>query len=388
MAKATKDDFDDILKKTSKDYDLPIGNLREIARATESLTTGNFAIDYATCVGGYPLGRIVELYGDPGSGKTTSALQAAACLQQQIIATGSDDVILYLDYENAIDPAYALALGLDMDHPSFLLAQPSFLEDGMNAAVRLIGTGRVRMAIWDSVAEMQPRALDEVEIGKASVAVRARLMSQSLSKLSPLVSQHRTCAIFLNHSMEKIDMMGASRGGPPAKTTPGGKALKYYSSMRVEFQQIKQNRKQVKDPFTGDTVTRVESTDVKVKMVKNKVGPPAREVTVRVRFGRGFDNLWSAVQVLIAHKILPSSAGYFYFDKGAAELAHPDMGVSGTGRPYIRGETDLTAFGDSHPDWLVRVADAAAKAVVEFGVVTSDDEDETPSLVAKDDLFD
>ena len=152
------DAFDSILAKAQKKYDLSVGPLSQIAQDATFISTGNIAIDHIIG-GGLPLGRSVELAGPPSSGKTTTALQTAAELQKIIIAGGDpsrgikpDDKILYLDYEQTIDQSYAKALGLDIDHESFLLTQPDTLEDGANLAVELIGTGRVRLVIWDSVA--------------------------------------------------------------------------------------------------------------------------------------------------------------------------------------------------------------------------------------------
>lgn len=374
---AGADEFLDILKGVSKEYDIRIGSLTDASIDVEAISTGNIVIDYATQIGGLPLGRIAELYGNPSSGKTTCALQTAANLQARIIAEGSDDAILYMDYENAIDPDYAYNLGLDMDHPSFLFAQPNSLESGMNAARKLIETGRVRLVIFDSVAAMLPSDLYDQETGKVNVALRARLMSAGLQVLVPLLHKHNTLAIFLNHSMDVIDMTGRA---PGQVTTPGGKALKFYASIRIEFKQIKQNRKSVTDPLTGEKVMRIESTDVKIKVTKNKVGRPMIEGVARVRFGAGFDNLYSAMQVLVGQKVVPNSAGYYYFDKEAAEYAHPEMAVSGTGRPNIRGEDSLFDFGQAYPEWAQKISNHASALVLKQGTVDVDEDDSEESV--------
>lgn len=357
---------DDLLVEFEKKSALKVGSLADVVTKTTGLSTGNLAIDWMTGVGGLPQGRITELYGLPSSGKTTTALQAAVNLQRQIIEAGTDDRILYLDFEKALDGDYAEALGLDLDHPSLLLAQPHWLEQGAEAALALIDTGKIRMSIWDSVAAMAPKRLVDGGFDQATSAMhRAKLMSGLMQTLASLLHQRNCAGVFINHLMESVEMTGRP-GLPPKTTTPGGRALKFYSSIRMEYKQGKNITSKLEDMLTGDETNQAVATQVYVKCVKNKVGPPFRTAELRSRFGMGFDNAWSAIQVLVAKRqIVAGSAGYFYFDAKNTSLAHPDMNVSGTGRPNVQGEANLLDFADEHPEWR---NDLIAAAVAELAV--------------------
>ncbi len=360
-------DLDDILKDVAKKFDVRVGAMSTVVSPTEALTTGNLAIDYLTGVGGLPIGRVTELYGQPSSGKSTTALQAAAALQQRILADGTDDRILYLDFEHALDEDYATSLGLDVEHPSFLLAQPSWLEQGAEAARKIIESGKVRLSIWDSVAEMTPKSVLESEFDRRTGAMeRARMMKELLARLTPLIYEHRCAGVFLNHAMETLEMGGGRPGMPPPETTPGGKALKFYASLRMSYKQVRQSKGKQRDALTGEVTDQVVAVDTKVKVTKNKLANPFREAVARVRFGQGFDNVWSAMQVLIAYKkVVLGAAGYHYFDaKNVPDLVHDDMARSATGRPTIHGEAAVLRFADEHPDWRATVI-ATAQAVIE-----------------------
>jgi recombination protein RecA len=376
-------DLDAILKDVAKKFEVNVGSMSSVVAPVESLTTGNLAIDYLTGIGGLPIGRITELYGQPAAGKSTTALQTAAEAQKRIITTGSDERILYFDYEHALDEEYAASLGLDVEHPTFLLAQPYWLEQGAEAARRIIASNKVRLCIWDSVAEMTPKSTLDAEFDRRTGAMeRARQMKELLARMTPLIDQHRCAMVFLNHAMESLDM-GGRPGMPPAETTPGGKALKFYSSLRMSYKQVKQIKGKHLDALTGEITDQVVAVDTKVKVTKNKLASPFREAIVRVRFGRGFDNIWSALQVLIAYKhVVLGAAGYHYFDsKHAPELAHPDMSRSATGRPTIQAEANVLKFADTHPDWREQVVKHAV------AVVEAQGEDTVPGGDAPTDPF-
>lgn len=375
-----KTDISAILKESKKKYDIDAGPMSRVAEETKAISTGSLAIDFITGVGGLPLGRSVELFGPPASSKTTTALMVAANHQKEIISKGLDEYILYMDYEQAMDPVYALNLGLDTDHESFIFAQPNLFEDGANFALDLIQTGKIRVVIFDSVAAMTPAALQEAEIGKVQVAPQARLMSVLMQKLNPILMDTGTLAIFINHLKEKVGI-----GGPagPVKTTPGGVSLKFYASMRIEYAPVSQIKGEVKDPLTGLKKSETVASNVKVKIVKNKVAPPYKEAVVRVRFGRGFDDMFTVKNVLAANKKITPGA-YLYFDK-SPELTHQDMEVSKEGKPYLHGEAAFIEFADAHPEWRDLVVETARKLIAETSTKVSSSEEsedsELPSLI-------
>ncbi len=299
--------------------------------------------------------------------------------QKKIIAEGSDDRILFMDFEQALDEDYARALGLDIDHKSFVIARPRELEQGCNLALKLIATGKVRLSIWDSVAAMVPHDIRVGDMEKNTIALQARELAKFFNKAVPLFAQTGCVGIFLNHEKDVISLNPMSA---PSTTTPGGKALKFYSSIRIQFKQAGNQRRQGVNPVTGEKSLLVVSTDVKVKVVKNKVSAPFKEAMVRSYFGHGYSNFMSAMTVLVNKKIVANSAGYFYFDKGAASLAHPAMAVSGTGRPNIRGDENVMKFSEDHPEWADKVVDLARSvlgAKIETTDDESDDSEEEPS---------
>lgn len=370
------DELADLVSKASKKYNgLVVGNIDDVVSDVNVISTGNIAIDTIIGIGGFPLGRSIELFGPPSCGKTTTALQSAGELQKTIIAGGdesrgihADDVILFLDYEQTIDPDYAKALGFDMSHPSVLTTQPDTLEDGVNFAIAAIKTGRIRLVIVDSVASMNPSAKAEAEIGKSLPAVQAKLLKDFGLTMNSVLSNHNCSAIYLNHQVEVMSMGGPSRPGMgPRISTPGGAAMKYFASLRIQYTQIKTNKGMRLDPLTNSMQEYPISTDVKVKVIKNKVAPTGREAIVRVRFGRGFDNLWSSMQVLIANKKIVYSTGYFYFHNLADYGLVPEWmerAKTGQMRPFVRGEEHLYQIADQNPDWregLIAVAEEVVK---------------------------
>ena len=185
-------------------------------------------------------------------------------------------------------------------------------------------------------------------------------MSEFLKKLNSKLREFNCLAIFLNHIAEQINMGGGGRPGVKITTTPGGRALKFYASMRIEYIPIGHVKGKVFDPLTGCEVEVNTASNVRVKVVKNKVAPPFRIADVRVAYGRGFDNFYTALQVLIAYKRIVYTAGYFYFEKSPT-LIRPEMPVGATKnqRPYLRGEAKLYDFRDAHPDWSALVIQTA-----------------------------
>lgn len=400
MASEKKKSVADIIKEAQKKYDLKVGTISSLVEGVKSISTGNIAIDYLTGVGGIPLGRSTELYGAPSAGKTTCALQTASNLQKIIIAGGDpelgitvNDKILYVDYEQAMDAKYCSALGLDLDHESMLFMQPSTIEEGANTAKDFIESGEVRLMIWDSVAAAVPDAVAQKEIGGSVPAAAAKLYAVFTQTLNEPLKRNNCAAIFINHIAEMLEMGGGGRrpGMPARTTTPGGRALKFYSSVRIECTPAGQVKGAVVDALTKEEADVVVATNVRVKVTKNKVGPPHRTAIVRVAFGKGFDNYFTAMMILVAHKKIPYATGYFYFDK-LPELIHEDMGESKTGRPFIRGQQEMLAFGERHPDWRELVIKSAEHLIFDNpdaidAITPVDDSDDEELFDEEDDVL-
>lgn len=329
---------DDVLAEFEKKTGLVVGKPKPVV----GLPTGNMAIDWMTGVGGLPRGRITELYGFESSGKTTTALQTAVALQQDIIARGSDEKIIYLDFEHALDGDYATSLGIDFEHPSFKPLQPVYLEQGAQAALDLIETGQVRMVVFDSVASMAPRRLKEGDFDQATIQMhRAKLVSSLCQSMVGMLDEHDCAGVFVNHKMEGIELTGRP-GMPPKVTTPGGRGLKFYASLRLEFNIIGSVRDKIDDFFTNDELNALVGQKVEVKCVKNKVGSPGRSVQLRSRFGAGFDNTWTACQLLIDHKLVTKNGAWFQF----TEKKVPELGEH-----KLHGEPAVLEYADEHPEW-------------------------------------
>jgi len=339
MTKTVDDILADFVKKTG----LKIGTPDRVV----GLPTGNLSIDWQTGVGGLPRGRVTELYGLEASGKTTTALQTAVMLQSDIIARGSDERIVYLDFEHALDGDYAEELGIDFAHPSFVTLQPTWLEQGAEATLELIDTGKVRLVIFDSVAAMAPRRLKEGSFDQATMAMhRAKLMSGLLQIMTGILHEQDCAAVFINHKMEAVDMTGRP-GLPPRVTTPGGRGLKYYASLRLEFDVGGGVKNKLEDFLTGEESNQLVANKVYVKCVKNKVGVPGRVVEVRSRFGMGFDNAWSALQVLVSRKLVTVSGSWVTF----TDRKVPTLVPSGEGKLQLHGEPNVLAYADENPGW-------------------------------------
>jgi recombination protein RecA len=373
VARAAESALDALLKTSNKKFNLTVGGMEDIAEDVLRVSTGNIAID-AAIGGGMPLGRSVELYGPPSCGKTTTGLQTLIAVQHIIKTGGSreleiskDDRMVYFDYEYAMDKEYAKALGLDVEHRSLLFAQPDTLEDGANFSLAAAETGDVRFMVFDSVAAMNPSAKAEAEIGKSLPAVQAKLMKDFGTNLNGVIARNNCGVILLNHETEKMSM-GGRPGMPPQIVTPGGTAVKYFASVRVRYNRIRENKGKMKDPITMETVEVPVSSDVQVKTTKNKTFPPFRSAVVRVRFGQGFDNFWTALQILLANKKVRYEASRYYFHGLEEEGGAPewmDRAKTGTNRPLIHGEAAVFAAGDAHPEWRELLISIAERLVAE-----------------------
>lgn len=373
--------FLDKVAAASKKYDMRIGQLDGVVDEVPAISTGNVGLDYVLGTGGFPLGRIAELSGAESSGKTTSALQTAVRAQQYIREGREhfkDRVVVYCDFEHALDPDYVRKLGLDADDAeTFYLMQPDTLESGTNAVLDLIKTGAVCLVIFDSVAAMTPQGIFDKAIGESTVALRANLMATFLAQLVTIADENKTACIFLNHLMDDMAMGG--RPGVKRTKTPGGKALKFFSSIRIEYTKMRSLKGKVFNEISNEEEEMIDSTEVRIRVTKNKLAPPFRSVQVLVRFGKGFDEAYTARQILIGHKrIVEGNGKYFFFDK-CPELLTDDMNrrKTGTPRPYIQGDRNFFQFCDTHPEWreqLIKLAQDVLESSQEEPITVSEED--------------
>ena len=292
MADQRKAALDVAIRKIEKNFGK--GSIMRMGYATDmkvaSVSSGSLAIDKALGIGGYPCGRIVEIYGPESSGKTTVALHAVAEVQRQ------GGTAAYIDAENALDPQYAEALGVNID--DLLLSQPDSGEEGLEIADALISSGAVDLVIVDSVAALVPRAEIDGDMGDTHVGLQARLMSQALRKLSGEINKTKTIAIFINQIREKVGVMF---GNP--ETTTGGRALKFYSTIRMEIRRAEQIK----------NGTDVIGNKAKVKIVKNKVAPPFKRCEVDIMYGEGISKTGELLDMAVENDLVDKSGAWYSY---------------------------------------------------------------------------
>src|SRR3954467_10995504 len=306
-----------ILRLGSKDAIVPVA----------VISTGSISLDAAMGIGGFPRGRISEIFGPESSGKTTIALQVIAEAQKV------GGMAAFIDVEHALDPIYARKLGGDVDN--LLVSQPDYGEQALEITGALIASGSIHVLVVDSVAPLVPKAELDGEMGDSHVGLHARLMSQALRKLTGVVSKSKTCLIFINQIREKIGVMFGS-----PETTTGGRALKFYSSVRLDIRRIAS----IKD---GDTVV---GGRTRVKVVKNKVAPPFREAEFDVMYGEGISRSGDLLDLAVDKRIVEKSGAWFAYGgerlgqgrENAKQFLKDNPDIARTIEDRVRRELGLT----------------------------------------------
>ncbi len=303
----------------------------------ESIQTGALSLDLALGVGGLPRGRVVEIFGPESSGKSTLAMHVVAEAQR------NGGICAYIDAEHAMDPVYASAIGVDIDQ--LLISQPDTGEQALEIVDMLVRSGAVDVVVIDSVAALTPRAEIEGEMGDTHVGLQARLMSQALRKLTANLSRTNTIAIFINQLREKIGVMFGS-----PETTPGGRALKFYSSVRLDIRRIES----IKDG------AEIVGNRTRVKVVKNKVAPPFRQAEFDIMYGKGISREGTLLDIAVDMGIIKKSGAWFTYE----------------GEQLGQGRENAKSFLAENPEIMVEVSE---KVRVEAGLGGQDTPEFTPA---------
>ncbi|MGM0471696.1 MAG: recombinase RecA [Bacillota bacterium] len=337
--------LDRTLKQIEKEYGK--GSIMKLGEAqtldVESISTGALSLDVALGVGGIPCGRIVEVFGPESSGKTTVALHMIAETQKE------GGVAAFIDAEHALDPKYAKNLGVDIEE--LLISQPNTGEEALEICEALVRSGAIDIVVVDSVAALVPEAEIEGEMGDAHVGLQARLMSQAMRKLSGTISKSKTTCIFINQIREKVGVMF---GNP--ETTPGGRALKFYSSVRLDIRR----RKAIKD---GDDFL---GNKTKAKVVKNKVAPPFKTAEFDIMYGTGISQVGCILDMAVEHDIVERSGAWY---------SYGDDITLGQGRANSKEELK------ENPELLAEIEE---KVKIELGLLDEEEADQLDTAADDD----
>ncbi len=311
----------------------------------EAISTGAMSLDIALGIGGLPRGRVVEIYGPESSGKSTLAMHVVAEAQR------NGGICAYIDAEHAMDPVYAKAIGVDIDE--LLISQPDTGEQALEIADMLIRSGALDVIVVDSVAALTPRAEIEGEMGDSHVGLQARLMSQALRKLTGTLSKSRTIAVFINQLREKI---GVIYGSP--ETTPGGRALKFYSSVRLEIRRVEA----IKDG------AEVIGNRTRVKVVKNKCAPPFRSAEFDIIYGKGISREGSILDVAVDLGIVKKSGAWYTYEGEQLGQGRENA------KQFLRSTPEMLVELDQRVRELTSTSEEVEMEEVELGADLADDE--------------
>ncbi|URZ87685.1 recombinase RecA [Floricoccus penangensis] len=344
--------LNDAMKIIEKDFGkgalMRLGDKAE--QKVQVMSSGSLALDLALGAGGYPKGRIIEIYGPESSGKTTVALHAVAQAQKE------GGIAAFIDAEHALDPAYAQALGVNIDE--LLLSQPDSGEQGLEIAGKLIDSGAIDLVVIDSVAALVPRAEIDGDIGDSHVGLQARMMSQAMRKLSASINKTKTIAIFINQLREKVGVMF---GNP--ETTPGGRALKFYASVRLDVR----GNTQIKG--TGDDKDQNVGKETKIKVVKNKVAPPFKVAEVEIMYGEGISQTGELLKIASDLDIVQKSGAWYSYN----------------GERIGQGSEKAKLYLKEHPEVFEEIDHAVR---VYYGLIAADESEKVESSKDKKDIKD
>ena len=315
-----------VMDKIEKDFGK--GSIMRMSSDTVAdvpvIPTGSITLDMALGVGGYPKGRVIEIFGPESSGKTTLAIHAIAEAQK------AGGIAAFIDAEHALDPVYAKALGVDIDN--LIVSQPDTGEQALEIAEALVRSGAIDVIVIDSVAALVPKAEIDGEMGDSHVGLHARLMSQALRKLSGVINKSKTTAIFINQLREKVGVM---YGNP--EVTTGGRALKFYASVRLDIRKVEAIK----------NGTEVVGNRTRAKVVKNKVAPPFKEAEFDIIYGEGISKVGSLIDVAVMYNIINKSGAWFSYEE----------------QRIGQGRENVKAYLKEHPE-LIEEIDAKVRAAV------------------------
>lgn len=386
--------LEEVLAKLAKDHGTMIGGLGEVAKDVKGMSMGNISLDALTGIGGMPEGRVAEFFGQPSSGKTTAAIQTLVEAQK-----ASSRRTAFLDMEQALDPKYVAALGADISPDRLTVSQPDFLEQAAEIGLGLAATGAYSLIVFDSVAAMTPRKKNQIAVGDPiQLGMAAKMMAHFLEKAINVCAETGTAMIFLNHISEVINTGFTPPGMPKQWTTPGGKALKFYASLRLEFKQVGKVKEKAFNALTGETEELATGTLTQVSVIKNKVGPPYGQAKVLVRHGKGFANSYSVIAILAGNRVIQKDgSGIFRLPSDLVasmtdqtQLSSKQLDAEGGG--FIKGEPRFMDVLESDPGLMAACAARATMLARESKLVVPRDELEAmlavPGELAEQDALD